>query len=99
MKISNERVGRRIIALLFLFLFFVDVAMDGIQQLIQNKDYAALVKACERVELQVQWQPFSISNAWLMYKDGQMAASPSANWNIQEIYAVLLLAYALVDDL
>lgn len=54
MKISNERVGRRIIALLFLFLFFVDVAMDGIQQLIQNKDYAALVKACERVELQVQ---------------------------------------------
>lgn len=34
-----------------------------------------------------------------MYKDGQMAASPSANWNIQEIYAVLLLAYALVDDL
>ncbi|KAJ8653496.1 hypothetical protein O0I10_010824 [Lichtheimia ornata] len=54
--------------------------MDGIQQLIQNKDYAALVKACERVEL-------------------QMAASPSANWNIQEIYAVLLLAYALVDDL
>ncbi|KAI7876273.1 hypothetical protein K492DRAFT_151865 [Lichtheimia hyalospora FSU 10163] len=54
--------------------------MDGIQQLILNKDYAALVKACERVEL-------------------QMAGSPSANWNIQEIYTVLLLAYAIIDDL
>lgn len=45
---------------------FFSSDMDGIQQLVLNKDYAALVKACERVELQVQEKGFVLPNNWLM---------------------------------